>query len=166
MKINLTVGTIWQDTRNQKHFELTAINKETGKIQLSSAGNEQSFTCMTEASLHKHYKLIAMNMKEFRPETIQTVTTEAKDEIISEHIETKSKKETKTYIPTKLFTDKNDAIAKIHFEDGRVLSANEYVALHGKNGKDISGLTIHWIEKVKMAQEWLVQDKAQIVYVK
>lgn len=77
---NLTIGTIYQDTRTSKYFELTAINKETNKLQLSGI-DEQNFTCMTESSLRKHYKLIAMSMKEFRPETA-VVTIVTKEPIV------------------------------------------------------------------------------------
>jgi hypothetical protein len=163
MSNNLSIGTIWQDERTKKYFELVAHSKENNCIQLSTVDNEQSYTTMTEASLRKHYKLIALSMKQFRPET-QVVTLPVEEP--EEEVKGQSKPVKKTYTVTKIFDSKNDAIGKIHFESGKIMSANEYIAMHGKNGKDISGLTIHWIEKTKIAQKWLEEDKAKIFYTK
>lgn len=163
MSNNLSIGTIWQDERTKKYFELVAYSKENNRIQLSTVDNEQSYTTMTEASLRKHYKLIALSMKQFRPET-QVVTLPVEE--LEEEVKEQPKPVKKTYTVTKTFDSKNDAIGKIHFESGKIMSANEYIAMHGKNGKYISGLTIHWIEKTKIAQKWLEEDKAKIFYTK
>ena len=177
MKNTLTLGAIWKDDRSGKEFELVAQNKETGAIQLGSIDGVQEFKCMSESSLRKHYKLIAMSLREYKPEQA-VLTTQVEEELViamalEPVVNNQGKveqvignnKESNLKV-NKIKIDKNDLIGKIHFEDGKILSANEYVALHGKSGKDISGLTIHWIEKVKMAQQWLIEDKAKIVYTK
>lgn len=79
MSNNLSIGTIWQDERTSKYFELVAHSKENNRLQLSTVDGEQSFNCMTEASLRKHYKLIALSMKQFRPETIVPVQKSVKE---------------------------------------------------------------------------------------
>jgi hypothetical protein len=121
MKNNLTIGTIWQDTRNQKYFELTAINKETGKLQLSSV-DEQTFTCMTEGSLHKHYKLVSMSMREFRPE-LAVVTTQAVDEVLPVHVEVKVEKKKEE---VKSSETKKKVFGFVELPDGKVITGKVY----------------------------------------
>lgn len=75
MKNTITIGTIWKDNRTGKTFEVTAVNN---KIQLSPTTGEQVYSIMSEKSLRKHYKLIAMSLKEFKPE-LAVVTTQAKE---------------------------------------------------------------------------------------
>jgi hypothetical protein len=81
---NLTIGGIWKDSRSGKEFELAAQNKESGQLQLSSIDGEQSFKCMSEASMLRHYKLIALSLKAYRPEAVETVTTQVEEAEVPE----------------------------------------------------------------------------------
>jgi len=62
-KVQVTIGTIWQDRGNEKKFEVTGINQETGVIQISAVGNGDGYKTMTETSLRKNYKLLAISEK-------------------------------------------------------------------------------------------------------
>lgn len=79
-KGKVTIGTIWQDERTNDTFEVTAVN---GVVQLSPTNGEQSYKTMKEASLRKHYKLVAMSMREFKPE-LAVVTTQVEEEDATE----------------------------------------------------------------------------------
>jgi hypothetical protein len=82
MKNTLTIGTIWKDKRSGKEFELVAQNKENGSVQVSSIDNEQDYKCMMEVNLRKHYSLVALTLKAYRPE-LTTVTQIIEEPIIS-----------------------------------------------------------------------------------
>lgn len=49
--------------RQQKKYEVTGINQETGVIQISAVGNGDGYKTMTENSLRKNYKLLAISEK-------------------------------------------------------------------------------------------------------
>jgi hypothetical protein len=165
MKNNLTIGTIWKDERTGKVMELTAINKETGKLQLSSVEGEQAFTCMSEASLHKHYKLITMTMKEFRLETV--VTTQAVDEVIPVHVEAKPEQKKETKKDNEDGDGKHIASrAKIEY-DGKTMFAIKFLTdichltreeTSGKNGNLIT-----WLKYNEKGKELLSKYNAKIV---
>jgi glucan-binding YG repeat protein len=128
MKINLTIGTIWQDQRNQKHFELSAINQETGKIQLSSVDNEQAFSCMTENSLHKNYKLIALSLGEFRPSIVTTISAdselinEQRTAILNEENQKEVVKVAKKAVKKVEKSESSRSIHKVELKNGDIVS--------------------------------------------
>lgn len=74
MTNTLTLGTIWKDSNNRE-FELTAISKFNNLIQLSSIVGEQVYRCLTEESLRKNYQLVALSLRNYKPE-LTVVTTD------------------------------------------------------------------------------------------
>ena len=59
-KVQVTIGTIWQDRGNEKKYEVTAVN---GRIQLSGVDQADGYKVMTEKSLRNNYKLLAISEK-------------------------------------------------------------------------------------------------------
>lgn len=116
MKNTITIGTIWKDNRTGKTFEVTAVNN---KIQLSPTTGEQVYSIMSEKSLRKNYKLIAMSLKEFRPEP--AVVTAVAEE--PENVELKIEKKEEITICKKI----TRKAGKVQLEDGTIVSAKDFI---------------------------------------
>lgn len=139
---NPTLGTIWENKKTGRQFELVAIN---GTIQLSSIGEgEQTYNIMTKASLRKNYKLVAMKAP---PVIIKPI-----EEI---QIENESQK-------TNSSSTKGRGL--IELGNGDIVKGTDFIAqmtdIHLKYPSD----AIYWLRTTKKGQAVLAEHGAKIVY--
>jgi hypothetical protein len=162
MKTQVTIGTIWQDRGNQKTFEVTGFNRETGVIQLSSVGNGDGYKTMTESSLRKNYKLVALNMKEFKssaaPPKEGTAAHETPEtQEVTENIEPQEQPEVKTGRATS---------GRVQMEDGRVVAGSKFITEICQQLREDTykvDSPIRWLLK-ETGQALLQAHNAKVVY--
>ncbi|MDD5191196.1 MAG: hypothetical protein PHE50_09170 [Dehalococcoidales bacterium] len=156
-KINLTIGTIWQDRGNGKQFEVTGINKETGVIQLS---NGDGYKTMTESSLRKNYKLIALRGKE-----VAAAPVVVKETVATEKATNDTPAPEKTPIQA---SEKSGRAAggRVQLGDGKVIPGSKFIVdVCGKTREETykADSPIRWLLK-PAGQELLKTHGAKVVY--
>jgi len=157
-KVQVTIGTIWQDRGNGKQFEVTAVN---GHVQLSGIDQADGYKVMTEKSLRNNYKLVARTVKE--AEKPPVVAAEAV-------ITTETTKEPATLVtsaPAQLAVKAGRATGgRVILKDGTVTAGSKFITEICKLTREESykaDSPIRWLLK-EAGQALLKEHEAQVVY--
>jgi len=149
---NLTIGTLWQDKRTQKLFELVAM--QGAKVQIATTlGKPGDYKTMTQKSLRTHYSLKAIKAS---PEIVKQINTTA------EIPDNKN-------ITTTTATKKYNAPGRIEMPDGRVILGLHFLRdivcdLEAVKAGQRSQSIIYWLSNIAAGKEILAKFDAQIVY--
>lgn len=157
MKVNVTLGTIWQDRGNEKKFEVTGINQETGVLQISAVGNGDGYRTMTEASLHKNYKLVALEA----PKTTAKTETHTEPTPTPEPPQQPAQREA----PPKE-KEGRAAVGRVQLKDGTIIAGSKFITETCQQKREDTykvDSPIRWLLK-PTGQAFLKTHDAKVVY--
>jgi hypothetical protein len=156
-KVQVTIGTIWQDRGNEKKYEVTGINQETGVIQISAVGNGDGYKTMTETSLRKNYKLLAISEKKTEP--VVTPEPEPAAEPVPAPVDSPVEKAA---------AEKSGRAAggRVQLKDGSIIAGSKFITETCQQSREDTykaDSPIRWLLK-ETGQALLKENEAQIVY--
>jgi hypothetical protein len=162
-KVQVTIGTIWQDRGTEKKFEVTGINQETGVIQISAVGNGNGdgYKTMTEKSLRNNYKLIARTVKEVEKPPVVAAEAVTIPETTKESSPPPEPPQEQPAVKAG-----RAAGGWVQLKDGVVIAGSRFiVGVCGKYREDTykADSPIRWLLK-EAGQALLKEYEAQIVY--
>jgi hypothetical protein len=167
MKMQVTMGTIWQDRGNGKRFEVTGFNKDTGVIQVSAIGNGDGYKTMSESSLRKNYKLIALNIKELEL-TIGDKIAQVLEEVPVGTPVAEPEQVVETHTQPEQVVEKatRATLGRVQLEDGSVIAGAKFITVTcGQKREDTYKVDspIRWLLK-PTGQALLAAHAAKVVY--
>jgi len=155
-KIQVTIGTIWQDRGNEKRFEVTSVN---GHIQLSGVNQTDGYKVMTEKSLRNNYKLLAINEKK-----IEEVTAPAMEPPATQEPEPTPPADEQQQPPEP--KTGRAAGGRVQLKDGSVIAGSKFIVDICKQPREDSykaDSPIRWLLK-EAGQALLKEHEAKVVY--